>query len=290
VVIAGTAMYSLVRANVFRTGCDYPLTYQIGEIDSEFGISTSTVRNLLTDAEQVWESKSKDELFRHNPGNGEIVIDFTYDQRQRRTETQNRLSENLSTLAESHDGLADSLESKRAEYRRLAARYEGARQQYENNLQSYNQRARELRGQSGVSSETRNQLNAERRDLEQVRSSLTETRNRLTSLQSEINRITGQANSLAEDYNTAADTFESRFGTTNEFSQATYKNEVITVYQYEEHDDLRLALAHEFGHALGITHVDDPEAIMYNLMDQQPLDPLNLTAADQKALRNTCRL
>jgi len=289
VVIAGTAMYSLVRANVFRAGCDYPLTYQVGEIDSEFGIGTSTVRGLLADAEQVWESNSKNELFRHDPKNGDIVIDFIYDQRQRRTETQDRLSENLSSLAESHDGLADSLESKRTDYQQLAERYETARRQYENNLQAYNQRAQGVRDRNSISPETLNQLNAERQDLEAVRSSLTEIRNRLTSLQSEINRITDQANSLAEDYNTAADTFESRFGTTNEFSQATYKNEVITVYQYQEHDDLRLALAHEFGHALGIGHVDKPQSIMYHLMDQQPLSRLNLTAADRQALRSTCR-
>jgi len=289
VVIAGTGMYGLVQANVFRAGCNYPLTYQIGDIDPRFSITTSTVKTLLADAEAAWEANTDKELFRRDP-NGRVTVNFIYDKRQQRTETKDTLSESLSSLAESHSGLTDNLQTKRSRYQQIAEKYQSVRRQYETNLQDYNQRIQQLNQRNRVSQEIRDKLDQERKRLSNVRTSLQETRDNLLGLQSEINGLTDQANRLAEQYNEAANTFESRFGTTSEFSQATYEDSVINVYQFEQADDLRLALAHELGHSLGITHVKDPEAIMHRLMDQQPLDDLSLTSADQQALKDTCRL
>jgi len=290
VFIAGTGMFGLVQANVFQSGCNSPLTYQVGSIDSEFSVATSTVQNLLREAERTWEENTDEELFRHDQSGGQIEVDFVYDQRQRRTKTQDKLSESLSTLAQSHDGLTDDLKSKRSRYQHVSQQYQLVRQQYEENLADYNDRVQRLNQRGRISSETRVELDREQRRLSDVRTSLETTRDSLLSLRSEINNLTDQANRLAEQYNEAADTFESRFGTTSEFSQATYENDKITVYQFEQADDLRLALAHEFGHALGITHVNDPQAIMHRLMDQQPLDNLQLAPADRQALKETCRL
>ena len=290
VLVAGTAMYGLVQANVFRSGCSYPLTYQVGSIDSEFSVATSTVKDVLSDAEQAWEENTDKELFRYDPSGGHITVDFVYDKRQQRTETKNQLSDDLSTLAETHDGLTENLKTKRSRYQQIVENYQTVRRQYEASLEDYNQRVERLNRQGRISSGTRAELDQEKQRLSDVRASLQQTRESLLSLRSEINSLTDEANRLAEEYNQAANTFESRFGTTSEFSQATYESNTITVYQFEQADDLRLALAHELGHALGIDHVGDPQAVMYRLMDQQPLDDITLTAADQKALKETCRL
>ncbi|MGO9139739.1 MAG: matrixin family metalloprotease, partial [Syntrophales bacterium] len=44
-------------------------------------------------------------------------------------------------------------------------------------------------------------------------------------------------------------------------------------------------LAHEFGHALGLKHNDNPQAIMYRLMQS---DSLNLAPDDIAALKERC--
>lgn len=74
-----------------------------------------------------------------------------------------------------------------------------------------------------------------------------------------------------------------------EFDQGEYTaragNQSITIYEYGSHDALVRILAHEFGHSLGIEHVDDPEAIMYFMNESK--SP-TLTRADYDALSTTC--
>lgn len=47
--------------------------------------------------------------------------------------------------------------------------------------------------------------------------------------------------------------------------QGLYYTEGIDIYYFEDEDDLRITIAHELGHALGIGHTDDPATLMYPL-------------------------
>jgi predicted Zn-dependent protease len=53
--------------------------------------------------------------------------------------------------------------------------------------------------------------------------------------------------------------------------------------------ELVLILAHELGHAMGISHLRQPESIMYSQMGQQQLNPsVQLTETDIQAVRQLC--
>jgi len=47
---------------------------------------------------------------------------------------------------------------------------------------------------------------------------------------------------------------------------------------------LRLTLAHELGHALGLLHHGDPEALMYPVLSEQKLENFELRPADKTLL------
>lgn len=288
VVIAATGMYSLVRADVFVRTCQTPISYRVGDIDDEFRIGSSSVRGLLTDAVSVWERNTDKDLFNYSTSSPELIVNFAYDQRQERTQTRNEINENLSSLAESHDSLTASIDQKRQAYESARQTYEQIRQRYERSLDEFNERVNRWNNENVVPSDVRESLAAERDRLNDVRTSLEEIQVRLEQLRTDINQLAARSNKIAETYNQTANTFAERFGGGRKFNQATYSDNNITVYQFNERSDLRLALTHELGHALGIRHVTNPQSVMYELMKNQPLANITLTAEDKQALTNVC--
>jgi archaellum component FlaC len=287
--IAAVGVYSLVRADVFSPRCNTPISYRIGDIDEQFTIGSSTVRDLLADASDVWEQNSDKNLFEYKPDDSaDLTVDFVYDQRQQRTRAKDKITDNLDSLANSHGQLTDGLDDKRDRYEALRSDYRSARRQYEAKLNEYNQRVDRWNNRRRIPDSVRSDLKQQRRRLDEIRTSLETTRQRLQDLQAEINRLAERSNDIAETYNARADTFADRFGSGREFNQATYKDDAITVYQFNQTTDLRLALAHEFGHALGIKHVDDPQAVMHPLMKEQSMADINLQPDDRQALMKVC--
>ncbi len=58
----------------------------------------------------------------------------------------------------------------------------------------------------------------------------------------------------------------------------------IFIYEFSSIDDLRLTLAHEFGHALGLKHTRDPKSLMYPRIKDQDAKDFQLTDTDLKLL------
>lgn len=61
--------------------------------------------------------------------------------------------------------------------------------------------------------------------------------------------------------------------------------ERINIFEFTSQNQLERVLAHEFGHALGLDHNDDPKSIMYAENEAGGLSP---SAADLSALRTLC--
>ncbi len=88
--------------------CDVPLTYRIGTIDPRFNITEGEVRNAVSSAESLWEDGTDRNLFTYDP-EGEIVVNFVYDERQASADAQKEFEKTL----EKKEGVSDSV---RTEY------------------------------------------------------------------------------------------------------------------------------------------------------------------------------
>ena len=103
-----------------------------------------------------------------------------------------------------------------------------------------------------------------------------------------LNRQVEQLNSVNHQYNQSVDQFNMRFQP-RQFDKGVFDGKTINIYEFESDADLRVTIAHELGHTLGLAHNNDPKALMYPMMKEQDLKNFRLTQADLAMLNSRQR-
>jgi len=73
------------------------------------------------------------------------------------------------------------------------------------------------------------------------------------------------------------------------FHKGLFSQNQIQIYGYASLNDLRLTLAHELGHALGLKHTTDPKSLMYPYLKEQDIRNFKLTDSDLDLLGSIYR-
>lgn len=285
-LLAATGFY--VYGN-YLTACSQTLAYSIGAVDPRFGISSDDFRNLAEQTESVWETEFDKDFFRYDP-NAEFKINLVFDDRQQRTIDEKNSRQEISTQQQIYRSKVSAYDARLSAYQTANVNYDAAVAAYEQRLQQYNEQVDHWNKNGGAPAKEYAQLQREKSALQREASRLEGIRRELNSEVAQLNADAAEVNSLAKDLNLDVDAYNGAFGTTREFDQGSYTGSAINIYQFNAQDDLRLVLAHEYGHALGLDHVDDPNAIMYYLMDKQNIKNLHLSEADISAVKGTCHI
>ena len=95
---------------------------------------------------------------------------------------------------------------------------------------------------------------------------------------------------IVKNYNNSLDTYKNKYGAASQFDKGIFDGTKIDIFQFNEKEDLRLTIAHEFGHALGIDHLQNPQSLMYYLMSDQNMDNPQLSSEDLSALKSVCMI
>jgi hypothetical protein len=270
--------------------CRRVISYSIREFDPRFGISKETFLKVINDAENLWEKSIGKNLFEYVNG-GKLAINLVYDDRQMATNALADLSGVVDSVRSEYESLDRQYESKKSNFQLLKEEYEAEKISLEADLLRYNQEVARYNKKGGAPREAFLNLEAQRTSLDERIAELERLADTLESEVKEINSLVERLNSLAEEHNINVTKFNRIGENYREFEEGTYESnkdgESISIYQFDNEQKLFRVLAHEFGHALGLDHVEDPKAIMYYLNNSEND---NLTSADIGALKSHCKL
>jgi uncharacterized phage infection (PIP) family protein YhgE len=257
---------------VAQAVCPAPLEYSIGEIDESFHLPFDDLRLALSDAENVWEDATGQNLFIYNP-EAKFTVNLIYDDRQAYTDAEGRFKEKLDKTQSASDAINQTYSKLVASYDELQSVYNKEVSSYQKELQAYNAQVEQYNNEGGVTEDVYNLLQERKQELDSKQETLNELSAKLNAMVKEINEIGDRGNVLVETYNKGVNEYNTTFGESREFTQGTYSSDKrIDIYTYEDLDELKLVLAHEFGHALSLDHVSTENSIMYFLIGQQPQD------------------
>jgi hypothetical protein len=268
--------------------CEEPITYRIGTIDAEFGVSESTFKADLARAEAIWEKKLGRDLFTYDPA-GSVAVNLTYDIRQELTNQEKVLEAGISEKSESADAIRAEYTAMKTKYQADEASYIEAVADYNARQRAYNERVEYWNSKGGAPPPEYRALEAERARLEQERAELEAKRRELNAFIKRINDFIDHYNLLVARIQSDVNTINNDGLAGTQFEEGLYvrdaSGERITVYQFEDKIDLVRVLAHEFGHALGLDHNGNPVSIM-NPVNQS--DTLTLSSEDLADLKKLC--
>ena len=273
----------------YANPCGKVVTYRIGQVDERFGISRSEFSQLVKQAAEMWSAPFSADLFQET-SNGRILIEMIYDHRQDATEKLSQLNTNVKTDLTSYKGLKGQYEKLQGEYKQRKKELELASSEYHRRMQAFQEENAAALHRGRVSEETYRRLQEERAKLNAMYEGLQVRQKELNEVAAKADQLVPKINDIAGKQQANMDVYrQERERLGGEFEKGVYHRwgKSITIYQYTNKDNLVQVLAHEFGHTLGIRHVNDPHALMYPWDTGKRIERLNQT--DISALKERCK-
>jgi len=266
--------------------CPTPIAYRLGDIDESFDLSPVDAKQYVLEAENYWEEATGRDLFNYDE-EAIFTVDFIFDERQMSANSEENQRDDLDIKKEESDLVMAAVENLRGEHESLTERYRNDVSVYEDKLSKYNAEVNKYNDRGGAPSDVFEELENERNSLSGESFRLTEKATELNKLVDEINELNDKGNKLVEKYNREVNEYNEEFGFVREFTQGDYHEGNIRIYKFTSKTELIIVLAHEFGHALGISHVEGDTSLMYYLLVDTESLPV-LSNEDLVAFNEVC--
>ncbi|MGA8884774.1 MAG: matrixin family metalloprotease [Acinetobacter sp.] len=261
---------------------DTRLRYQVADVDPRFGLSRDEVIQLSREAAQIWHDGTQKPLFVYDE-HARLQIRLIYDERQAEYNAFKKTQLQLGREKNNNQRISDNLDSSKSSLEQMQRSLRQQQIQLQADYQYLSQQRQSWSRLENAGAENRQRIEAQYQALREKSRRLDSDIAYYNQLNSQFNQQISQHNSNIERYNWGVIQAKNRFPP-REFHKGVFMGDQIQIYQFDAKDDLRLALAHELGHALGLGHHADPQALMYPVLGEQELQRFKLKPADQSLL------
>jgi len=284
-MLAPASAFAQISSNSSQTqirySTEHPLRYRIADLDPRLNITQQQMIELSQQAAAIWAKDTGQNYFVYDP-EASFVIHLVFDQRQVRSMKR---SENLNQLEQEQQHWLDQnqkLQHLKQSVARSETQLELQKIDYQNNQQKYQQAVQNLKAS------TKNQkqiarLEQQQHTLQQQSVDLEAKIAEHNQLVQQFNRQTEQSKQLHQQLTESVAAFNQTFKP-QVLHKGQFHGQQIFIYEFSSMDDLRLTLAHEFGHALGLKHTQDPKSLMYPRIKEQNAKDFQLTDTDLELL------
>lgn len=276
------------QSNLPINSSQQPLKYRIAFIDPRFQITKEQLVEVSQQAAEIWQKETGKTYFIYD-SQAQLSINLIYDDHQMlKDEQQNNLDGllqkqeawrikneeivlNKQEVAQLSTDLNEKKISLRAEF-----------EQYQQDVIRFNQGEHHYSSANNLK-EWQKQLEQKSEDLRIESNSLNFKIQALNLKIKELNREQSDLSALKTQFKLEQKT------SIQPFHKGLFSQNQIQIYGYASLNDLRLTLAHELGHALGLKHTTNPKSLMYPYLKEQDIHNFKLTDSDLDLLGSIYR-
>lgn len=271
--------------------CSEPLTYRIGSIDERYDLTRMELKNILDEVQVLWESAMKRDLMNYRK-NGKVAIHLEYTERQELSQEEKNLSARIERLNRQTEEARKIYQQRTSTYKKQKKELQSMIAHYKQVTNEYKRMIKKWKQRGGIPVSKKPEVQNFKRRINALESEINEKEQTVESHRDQVNQKLEHINALIDRRNDLINTYNRKFAEAKKFNQGSYYRrgnlQRINIFQFSNRGELKAVLAHEFGHAFGIGHLSNPQAIMHAVMQQQNIYDLSLTQDDINALKEIC--
>jgi len=272
-----------------REACSLSFDYSIDTIDGRFNVTEQEVEAAVMHALELW-APAIDSLHVSRSKAGRNSIRFVYDERQEFWDRSVELKDNIVSGMDRINRLKQERDRAEQQYTLKQGEHQQQVNAMNTSVDGLNEWIDEKNQSGGFGAQDIAALDRQKAVLEHSVETEQRLREELEQLEQVFQQLHDRVNRAITFSNQLTDHFNNEFGGSIDFDGGTYQGTgrrgVITVYQFDSNPELKVLLAHEIGHAMGLGHVENSRSIMNKRMGGQYTGgEMQLSPQDVKEIR-----